>query len=57
MSIMIWILIGLALFLVGFIVLQRRNPTEADKVSSALDSAFKKGVQDVKDAASKIGKK
>ena len=47
----IWIvLIVVFAALVGFIVLQRRRPDEADKVAAALDAAFKSAKDKAKDA-------
>jgi cbb3-type cytochrome oxidase subunit 3 len=53
MSAWTWIVIAIIALLIGFIVLQRRNKEAADKIASSLDDAFKKGVQDVKDATTK----
>jgi preprotein translocase subunit SecG len=53
MSILLWVLGGLALVLVGFIVLQRRNPAEADKIASGLDAAVKAAEQKAADVFKK----
>ena len=50
-----WIVTGLAVIalLIGFIVLQRRRASEADKIASALDSAAKTVEQKARDAFTK----
>jgi hypothetical protein len=61
MSLTAWIIIGIIACLVGFIVLQRRRPDVADKISGALDSAAKKTEAEASAAAQalrdKFGKK
>ena len=54
----VWIIIGIGVIalLVGFIVLQRRKPAEADKVAAGLDTAFKSAEQKAKDEAAKLTK-
>lgn len=53
-----WIL-GIAILgaLIGFIILQRRRPSDADKIADALDKAAKDAEKKVTDAAASIFKK
>lgn len=53
MSIWGYIVIGVIVLLIGFIVLQRRNKDAADKIASSLDGAFKKAEQAAKDVVKK----
>jgi preprotein translocase subunit SecG len=41
--------IGIVLLLIGFILLQRRKPEDADKIATALDQAVKDAKQKASD--------
>lgn len=50
-----WIVLGFIVIvaLIGYIVLQRRNKAEADKIAASLDAAAKTVEQKAKDAFAK----
>jgi hypothetical protein len=43
-----WLLIGALAIAIGFSVLQRRDPADADKVASSADGLWKRLVQSLK---------
>ena len=51
---LVYLLVGLVLVAVAFIVLQRRKPGTADKVAATLDSAYKQGVEKAKEAVDTV---
>lgn len=55
--IIFWFLMGVVAILLGFIILQRRRPEEADRIAAGLDAAVKKAETAAKDQFDKLTRK